>query len=52
MQHHVKDLGLADKGKDRIEWAQQIDARSPAHSRAVLKGKTTQGTFAFLLAFT
>jgi adenosylhomocysteinase len=23
MQHHVKDLGLADKGKDRIEWAQQ-----------------------------
>jgi adenosylhomocysteinase len=23
MQHHVKDLALADKGKDRIEWAQQ-----------------------------
>jgi adenosylhomocysteinase len=23
MQHHVKDLGLANKGKDRIEWAQQ-----------------------------
>jgi adenosylhomocysteinase len=23
MQHHVKDLALTEKGKDRIEWAQQ-----------------------------
>ena len=22
MEYHVKDLSLADKGKDRIEWAE------------------------------